>query len=302
MSFEIRAYTPSDLETMRALAGHESLAHEFEKLLGEHALEGVLADPFAPPSLRWLAFEGDRPVGFCFNFVLSGGDGGWSMVRIGVTEDARRRGLGSMLFERAKIAIRAHSADCVELCLGAWLPNDAASAFAAHHGLARVRSLWMMDRASDARPSVEWPDDIEPRVFDGGETMLQEFNEAYNRSFAEHYHYVPATVDQTRAILARPDFEPSGLMLAYRDGQCVGFCRNELHSGRGEIGLLGTTPDARRIGLGRTLLRWGISWLLDREAKVTLLVDGENDSAQRLYRSEGFDVLQTRALWATRDF
>jgi mycothiol synthase len=302
MSFEIRPYAPQDLEALRVLAGHSSLAREFEKILGRNALEGVFADPFAPSGLRWMAFERGTPVGFCFTFVLNGIDGGWSMVRIGVAEGARRRGLGSILFEKAKRGIRAHAADCVELCMGAWLPNDAAAAFAARHGLPRVRSTWMMERPSPDRPEVAWPDGVEPRLYDGTERMMRDWNDTYNRSFVEHYHYVPSTLDETRAILARPDADPKGLMLAYRGDRCVGFCRNELHAGRGEIGILGVAPEARRMGLGRALLCWGVSWLMERDAKVTLLVDGENESAQNLYRSEGFDVLQTRALWALRDF
>jgi ribosomal protein S18 acetylase RimI-like enzyme len=30
---------------------------------------------------------------------------------------------------------------------------------------------------------------------------------------------------------------------------------------------------------------------------VTLVVDGENEGALRLYRSEGFEVTRTRRLW-----
>ena len=89
-----------------------------------------------------------------------------------------------------------------------------------------------------------------------------------------------------------------GLMLAYRDGRCVGFCRNERHATRGEIGVLGTTHDARGIGLGRALLRWGVGWLEAHvPGPVTLLVDGDNEGALALYKSEGFEVSRTRRIW-----
>ena len=58
-------------------------------------------------------------------------------------------------------------------------------------------------------------------------------------------------------------------------------------------------PAARGIGLGRALLRWGVAWL-ERESAlpVTLMVDGANEGALALYRSEGFAVTRTRRAWA----
>lgn len=98
--------------------------------------------------------------------------------------------------------------------------------------------------------------------------------------------------------MARPVPVPDGLMLAYRDGACAGFCRTSLEAEGGEVAILGVAPEARAIGLGRALLRWGVRWLIEAGAKrVTLLVDGENDTALRLYRSEGFDVARTREIW-----
>ena len=66
----------------------------------------------------------------------------------------------------------------------------------------------------------------------------------------------------------------------------------------GEVALVGVVPEARGIGLGRALLRWGVSWIEAREAgTVELLVDGENDGALALYLSEGFVVTETREVW-----
>jgi mycothiol synthase len=136
-------------------------------------------------------------------------------------------------------------------------------------------------------------------VFDGGEAAFRDWNDIYNESFATHYHFVPTTVEHCRALAAGSQFLHDGLMLAYRDGRCVGFCRNEAVGDRGVIGLLGTAPAARGIGLGRALLRWGVCDIVDRGlASAGLMVDGNNESALALYRSEGFTVARTRHLWS----
>ena len=102
-----------------------------------------------------------------------------------------------------------------------------------------------------------------------------------------------------RSIVRQRAFQPDGLVLAYRDGRCVGYGRNTILARHGEIALLGVVPEARGIGLGRALLRWGTAWL-DRAGSDTieLRVDGENDGALALYRSEGFEVVRTRGIWS----
>src|SRR5262245_9340868 len=129
--------------------------------------------------------------------------------------------------------------------------------------------------------------------------MHADWNRAYNESFAENYRFVPSPMSNVRALLKKPGFRTDGVLLAYRDGELAGFCRNELFATRGEIGTLGTLRAARGIGLGRALLRWGVAWL-ERESPhpVTLLVDGDNEEALSLYRSEGFEVTRRRHLWS----
>jgi mycothiol synthase len=159
-----------------------------------------------------------------------------------------------------------------------------------------------MERPRAASPAPGWPPGVTIRTYDGSEPMLVDWNDAYNDSFAEHWRFVPGELENTRAITKAPGFRPDGLVLAYRDGRCVGYCRNDVHESRGEVSLIGTVKAARGIGLGRALLRWGVDWVERHTAKpVTLMVDGENENALRLYRSEGFDVVNTRRVWS-RDF
>ena len=166
-------------------------------------------------------------------------------------------------------------------------------------GFRRVRTFWMMERPRGPVPEPEWPAGVRLQFHDGSERNYRDITDAYNDSFAKHYHSPVTTAAETRALFTRPGFRNDGYVLAYRAETCVGFCRCELLPGRGEIGILGTTQAARGIGLGRALLRWGVAWL-EREAaeRVTLLVDGENENALRLYRSEGFEVARTRAVFS----
>ena len=133
-------------------------------------------------------------------------------------------------------------------------------------------------------------------------SAIADWTDSYNASFARHYHSVRVGIEDTRQFIQRESFRPDGLALAYRGNHCVGFCRCELFGERGEIAVLGTVPEARRIGLGRALLRWGVRWIETQDVpRVTLMVDGENEDALALYRSERFEVTKTREVWSRND-
>ena len=158
-----------------------------------------------------------------------------------------------------------------------------------------------MERPRGPIDDPQWPADVTPRLFDGSDRAIHDWNNCYNDAFAEHYHGVISTPEVCRAVISRPEADPTGLLLAYRGGECVGFCRNDRHVGRGEISILGVKKSARGIGLGRALLRWGVRWLERKDVpRVTLGVDGENENALHLYRSEGFETVRTREVWSLR--
>ena len=286
----------ADLEALTALVEHPSLAEEFEPW--HERVRSAYEDPFHPRHLTWIERDGERPVAFAVSYILRGAEHPWSMIRVGVLDSHRRRGIGARLLQNAIEATRAHDPSLHELSLVFWSPNPAAEQFAARNGFAHRRWFWLMERPPGGTPEPALPDGVTLRTFDGSEAMLRDYNDAYNDSFARHYHFVRTDLEDMRAFAARPSFRPDGLALAYRDGACVGFCRGELLQSRGEIGVLGTTTAARRIGLGRALLRWGVRWLEAQGTPVTLMVDGENEDALTLYRSEGFEVVRTRQSWS----
>jgi mycothiol synthase len=308
MAILIRPWAPADREALRAAIHEPELAAHFDKFLGPEGLEHKLHD-------RRLAKEGIRIAevdgvlaGFGVPWLLPQAGDVWTMLRVGVRGPFRRRGVGTRLAEsllefagRGVLAggpAGPGATGRVEVAGSAWMPNAASERIAAKLGFAHERWFWLMERPRGGAPGPEWPAGIEIRVFDRGEGMLEDWRNAYNDSFAAHYRFVVATAENTRAIVEDPTFRADGVALAYLEGRCVGFCRNESHATRGEIAVLGTTHDARGLGLGRALLRWGVRWLeANVPGPVTLLVDGDNEAALKLYRSEGFEISRTRRIW-----
>jgi len=301
MSVVVLPCDPQGLPTLRSLARDPSLAHEFAQLQADAGFDDMMADPFLRPDLRWIATRNDEPAGFAITFLAPSRRGAFAMIRLGVIEPHRRHGVASRLLAEAhsKLAEIGGSFGLEELNLSAWEPNPAAEAFARRHGFRHARNFWRMERPRAPVDRPHWPTGITARTYDGNEQALHDFCTVYNRSFADHYHYVRSSLEDTRAITEQRRFRPEGLILAYRGEECVGFSRNARYGDPGEVALIGTVPEARGIGLGRALLRWSVAWLQAGDAKpIYLMVDGENESALRLYRSEGFEVALTRLHWS----
>ncbi|HYM81014.1 MAG TPA: GNAT family N-acetyltransferase [Candidatus Limnocylindria bacterium] len=296
----ITRFTPDAWADARALVDDPSLLAELGWLRDQGELRELLdGAPHHDPA--WLAHEDGRPVGWCALVVRPDPRGHWAMARLGVVESHRRRGIGTRLLQTAEteLAGLAHDLRPYELGFSAWIPNPAAEAFAARHGFARARLFWQMERRDGARSAPEWPNGVAVRVFDGSDSMVRDWNAVSNDAFAGAFHTTPSTEADCLAITRRPEFHASGLALAYLGDRCVGFCRNGIYRGRGEVDILGVAHDARGTGLGRALLRWGVAWLIAEGAeRVTLIVDGHNESALALYRSEGFEPVRTRTAWA----
>jgi len=303
MGITIVALESPQVAALRALVDDPDLESEF----GEWRIPGALED-WMRGSFRFrdgtrMACLDGEPAGFCLPFVLRGARESWAWLTLGVAGRFRRRGLGSALLEAVtdRLVRAAHPLPLGEICCSTWSPNPAGAAFAAHHGFAHVRRSWRMERPRGPIPVPVWPDGMTVRVFDESPEAIRDWNAAYNDSFAEHYHYVATTEDHYREIMDDSDYRREGILLAYRTGACVGFARNWINAERGELATLGVVAAARGVGLGRALLRASVAWQEGAGApSVTLGVDGENEGAIRLYRSEGFVVARTRDAWSRR--
>jgi mycothiol synthase len=298
MAVLIRAYKSKDLAALQLLLEAPGIAEQHDKFAGPGGAERMLTDPYTAAAGARLAFVEGEVAGFAFPIVLPGPPAAWAVLRGGVLPGFRRRGLGRALHD-AVVGWLGTQTPLRELAMAAWQPDAGAEGFAGALGYQHDRWLWRMDRARGPVPEPAWPTGVSVRTLDGSDAMLADWNNAYNDSFAEHHRYVASPLEHVHELAKAPGFRADGVLLAYRDGRVVGFCRNELHASRGEVGTLGTVRAARGIGLGRALLRWGVAWLQAASTlPVTLLVDGGNDGALALYVSEGFAVTRTRRTWA----
>ena len=79
----------------------------------------------------------------------------------------------------------------------------------------------------------------------------------------------------------------------------LGYVSCQVHSAAdaGQIGLLGVSPEARGKGLAKSLVQSALGWLEAQGAReVTVVTQGRNVPAQRLYQGCGFRTRDVR-LW-----
>jgi mycothiol synthase len=299
VTVQLSRFDSSARPALLTLIDDPSLAAELGWLRDQGEF-GDLLQGDHPRAEVWLAYQEGRPIGLAAVRMRPDARGRWAMVRGGVVDGHRRRGVARLMLDEVRRTLAASAEPGLyELGFSAWVPNEAAQGFASAHGFAHARTFWLMERSLAPTADPQWPAGVSIRVFDGSPAMLRDWNEVSNVSFADAYHGSRSTEDDCREAAAHPDFDPSGLALAYRAGRCVGFSRNAIHAGRGEVDMLGVAPEERGRRLGRALLRWGIGWLIERGGRrITLIVDGVNDGALTLYRSEGFAPVATRMAWS----
>lgn len=87
------------------------------------------------------------------------------------------------------------------------------------------------------------------------------------------------------------------------EGRPVGYISCHLPDWTiGSIGLLGVAPNAQGRGVGRSLIEGALRWFTAQGAsQVTVVTQGRNCRAQRLYQSCGFKT-QSMHLWYHRWF
>jgi dTDP-4-amino-4,6-dideoxy-D-galactose acyltransferase len=81
------------------------------------------------------------------------------------------------------------------------------------------------------------------------------------------------------------------LVAASATNQPLGYISCHLDSARheGQIGLVGVSPEVRGRGIGKNLVQAAIDWFKTQGAqKVTVVTQGRNQAAQRLYQQCGF--------------
>jgi mycothiol synthase len=179
--------------------------------------------------------------------------------------------------------------------------EDPHDTLAARMGLAVQRELAYMTRRLDAAPATPPPPEgVTIRPFRPG-VDEEAFLSVNNAAFEGHPENGGWDAEELAERTARDWFDPAGLLLAWRGEELLGFHWTKWHSHDsdetpahepvGEVYVLGVAPTAQGLGLGRLLLRAGLSHLFDRGCRLAMLyVDVASKGAVALYRSEGFDV------------
>ena len=213
-------------------------------------------------------------------------------VDLVVAPAARGRGVGTAL-AGAVVSARPEGS------LTAWSHGNhpAAAALAARFGFTRVRDLWVMRRSlGDLPPLEEGSEGVVVRPFVPGAD-----EEAFLALNAEAFAGHPEQGAMTRADLdqrmAEPWFDPAGFFVAEArsgaaGGDLLGFHWTKVHPGEpphGEVYVVGVSPRAQGLGLGRLLTLTGLHHLAGRGLReVVLYVESDNAAAVAVYSRLGF--------------
>jgi len=211
---------------------------------------------------------------------------------------ARRRGYG-----RALVAAAAETAG--EVVLTPPTDSPTADAFLAVCGFVFSHNIIRMHRTADApagppAPATGWS------LCSYDKDNVRGYVALINRVFADLSSPLALDEDDVVAAQAKPGFDPSFIAVLVHDANPTalrGFCRTiaaeeESGSRLGEVSILGVDRDARGLGNGRALLRWGISRLRAAGCSCILIeVDAADTAAYGLYLAEGFVPVSRSTTW-----
>jgi mycothiol synthase len=242
-------------------------------------------------SALWVA---GRPGADLTGFALTSAHPGAGEVQVdlAVRPDARGQGVARDL----AYAVLAEFGDA---SVSAWSHGNhpGAAALASELDFRRTRDLWVMRRSlAEPLPEVKPAGASVVRPFEPGRDE-QAFLEANAAAFAHHPEQGGLTRADLDQRMAEDWFDPAGFFLAFGDGRTgeprlLGFHWTKVHAGDrpyGEVYVVGVSPDAQGLGLGRTLTLTGLHHLRSLGlAEVILYVESDNAAAVAVYRGLGF--------------
>lgn len=280
----VRPLREADLPPIRAIM---EASLERDRLPGftPHDIERALARIAPDPAGTVVAEAEGVVVGYCTPRHHD----------LTVHPDHRRAGHARRLFAAACELANRRGEGPLEL----YVPADveAAAAFAAAMGLTYRSSLWQFRLG----PEIAVPPPAFDREIVHDHWQPDQDVDAWvafvEASFAGHPSPLQLDPEVVRAVNARPDFDPSGILIlacVVDPGRPIAFTRVEMVAGSepatGSVNLIGVLPEWRGRGLGRELLRWAIRDLRRRGASVVeLAVEAANERATLLYRRHGFE-------------
>jgi GNAT superfamily N-acetyltransferase len=280
----IRPFDPADAAAVAPLL--QKLQPHY-LLSAERLLHDLAQTPERARVRSWVALEGAEAVGYCEgNLRWRAADTTVAKLWVGVSADARGRGLGTRLHELVCRHLTAHGARLAR----STIEDDAGRRFAARHGYRETRreQLWTLDsRRADLS---ELPELERARAAEGYRVVP--LGELLDRPRDLHALYAEAEDDipsddargeldfdeWERETLRNPLLDPDGSVTVVHDDRPVSFAwlLVDRETGRAEHELTGTVRDARGRGLARLAKLAALQWCADNGIHTILAA---NDTA-----------------------
>lgn len=149
-----------------------------------------------------------------------------------------------------------------------------------------------LDRTIDAAPGAGWERIRSARPSDVPELRaIAATSHTASRFYADG-RFERARCDELYATWIEKSCAgfADAVWVAEVDGRASGYLTcHRRENGRGEIGLVALVPSGQGQGLGRELVLRGLAWFREQGlARATVVTQGANVGAQRLYQSAGF--------------
>ena len=170
------------------------------------------------------------------------------------------------------------------------------------------RRSWLLGRALDAPIAVQLPPGLPLVPFEPADPIhLRHWCEIINDAFegmAGHSTMTPAALAQSLDPAA---VFPGGDQLLYEGSRAIGLVAvkkdvDEADGSQAYLGPVAVVKARQKRGLGRALLRAGISTAQDRGFRSCVLtVNAENEKALGLYLAEGFQHKAAYTCWALQN-
>jgi ribosomal protein S18 acetylase RimI-like enzyme len=194
----------------------------------------------------------------------------------------------------------------VTLDISCWGNDTRKMALFEQHGFMRQeeQTLRMQRSLTEPAPTPQLPTGFIVRQLQG-EQDIEEYVTLHREAFGTSH----MTIEHRLAIMHNPNYRPELDVVAVApDSTFAAFCVCNINrevneqSGQkeGEIGIIGTRPMYRNMGLGRAMLLEGLQRLKVCGISTAVLgTTSSNINAIRLYEFVGFRVI-SRVLWYTK--
>ena len=155
------------------------------------------------------------------------------------------------------------------------------------------RYSFVLERRGDELAEFSFPDGYTVHQINPSDQMgISQFAACLNEEFKELAGHTPSTGEDIQTWFEESSHLEGGLCLLKKGQEPIGtisMMRDIENLEAGEILAFGILEKYRGLELGRTLLQYGINFLIEKNLNPLILsVNGENHKAIRLYETEGF--------------